>query len=392
MVSGRRGWWARHWRDVVYDVSPPAILLALGLIDVFTGSLTTPIGAAPALTSLVPGTIACLALLFRRRYPLAVLSVILVMGLVPPLVIPTTLGYWDEFAVWLVALYSCARHRPLGWALVALAVSAVGMVMLPLEFAELRDAGSILFNSAMVAASFALGLLTRSWTSYRERSLRAAAERAVAEERAGRQERTRIARELHDVISHTITVIVMQAGGARLAASTDPTAAVTALARIEALGRESLTELRTLLEVLREEPDSPDGTAPQPTLADLDGLCAQMRGLGLPVRLRTEGETAALAPGIQLTGYRIVQEGLTNVLKHAGAVDTQVSVLATAGALTVEVECAPGGHGSSLGGTEHGLLGLRERVDAVGGTMSAGPHRDGGYLLRAELPVAERVS
>ncbi|WP_051191856.1 sensor histidine kinase [Microbacterium luticocti] len=395
MDGERRGWWARHGRDVVYDVAPPAVLLALGLLDVFTGAFAIPVGDAPTVTALIPGALCCAALLLRRRWPLAVLVAILLLVFVPPLVWPTSLTYWDEFAVWLIATYSCARHLRLRWALIGLALSAAGMVVLPWEFAELRDAGDVVYNSFLVAAAFALGLLTRSWAAYRLRAVQEAAERAVAEDRARRRERTRIARELHDVISHTITVIVLQAGGARLAAAHDPQAAVEALGRIERLGQDSLGELRTLLAVLDDagaDDRAGEGTdaaaaAPQPVLADLPGLVQRMRGLGLPVRLHVDAGLGQVAAGVQLAGYRVVQEGLTNVLKHAGAVETDVSVRRElSGGLCVQVSSAPGRAAASVPGGNRGLAGLRERVAALGGTLEARPRPDGGFVITAGLP------
>jgi signal transduction histidine kinase len=389
MDGDRRGWWARHWQDIVYDVAPPAILLTLGLLDVYTGMFAAPVGDAPTVTALVPGALACAALLFRRRYPLVVLATILLLVFVPPLLSPTSLTYWDEFAVWLVALYSCARHLRLRWALAGLALSAVGMTALPLEFAELRSAGDLVYNSFLVAAAFGLGLLTRSWASYRHRSIQAAADRAVAEERAGRRERTRIARELHDVISHTITVIVMQAGGARLAGAHDPQVAIDTLARIEVLGTESLTELRALLSVLGDDSTDAVSMTPQPVLADVRELCDRMRSLGLPVRLRADDDLDTAPAGVQLAGYRIVQEAATNILKHAGPVPTEITLRREPdGSLRIEVSSARGSGAAAVTGAGRGVAGMRERAAALGGTFSAGPRPDGGFLVEAVLPAA----
>jgi signal transduction histidine kinase len=234
---------------------------------------------------------------------------------------------------------------------------------------------------------WSIGRLAASWSAYRDRTLLLEFERVQAEERAEARERTRIARELHDVIAHTITVIVMQAGGARLASAGDRETAVDALARIEVLGRDSLAELRTLLQVLRDE-GAESSTAPQPTLADVPALCGRMRSLGLPVRVRTTGGTDALPPGVQLAAYRIVQEGLTNVLKHAGIVDTQVDLQVGPGTLLVDVANAAGGDSERVPGSGRGLIGLRERVTALGGTLTSEPQQDGGYRLSAMLPVA----
>lgn len=388
-----RRWWPEHWRTVLYDVAPAVILLALGLIDVFTGSLAVAIGTAPTLTAVVPGAIACLALLIRRRWPMLTLIIVILAVLVPPLFLPTSLTYWDEFVVLMVALYSCARHLRRAGAFIALGLSALTMALLPLEFPELRDAGDLVFNSALLIAAFAIGLLARSWSGYRDRIAIASAERAVAEERASHAERARIARELHDVIAHTITVIVMQAGGARLASASDPAIAASTLARIEELGRSSLAELRTLLPLLQDDADAA-AAAPQPRLADVEALCDRMRELGLPVRLRTDGELDDLPLGIQLTAYRVVQEGLTNVMKHAGGVGAEVSIrcVGERSQLSVEVASPAPAGGPGIPGTGRGLAGLAERVRLAGGTFTANARPDGGFVLHAELPLTRELA
>jgi signal transduction histidine kinase len=394
-----RGWRGR-WRNLLYDVAPPVVLLALGLIDVFTESLAVIVGSAPAVTAIVPGAMACLALLLRRYRPLLTLVIVLLAVLVPPLILPTSLTYWDEFMTLVLALYSCARHLHRRGAFVALALSAIGMAVLPFEFPDMRNAGDLLYNSVVLAVAFAIGLLARSWTGYRERSLREAAERAVAEERASRAERARIARELHDVIAHTITVIVMQAGGARLASATDPAIAATTLAQIEELGRASLAELRTLLPLLHDgggdgdDADADAPIAPQPTLADVGALCERMRTLGLPVTLFTEGGTVDIPLGLQLTGFRVVQEGLTNVIKHSGTVATTVTIRhrQSPAVLTIEVASPAPAGAPRLPGSGRGLAGIEERVRLAGGTFSAGRQDEAGFLLRVELPLERELA
>ena len=372
---------------MLFDVVPPVVLLALGLIDAFTGAFTAPVGTAPTVTAVIPGAIACLALLVRRYRPLLTLVIVLLVVMVPPLILPTSITYWDEFVVLMVALYSCARHLRRSRAFVGLGVSALGMVVLPVEFPELRDPGSILFNSVLLVVAFSIGLLARSWAEYRDRTVRSAAERAVAEERASHAERARIARELHDVIAHTITVIVMQAGGARLASASDPAIAASTLAQIEELGRESLTELRNLLPLLSDGDDAP--TSPQPTFADVEALCERMRGLGLPVELRLDGDVRAIPLGFQLTAYRVVQEGLTNAAKHSGTAATIVRIRCSdpSELLIVEVQSGAPVDVPRLVGAGRGLVGLEQRVLLAGGTFRAGRQSDGEFLLRVELPL-----
>jgi signal transduction histidine kinase len=375
------------WRDVAMDAGPSALLLVVGLLDIATG-LSQPTGSASPTTAVIPTVIVCCALAFRRRRPLATLVVIIAAIAIPPWIVPVALTYWGEFIPWLVAVYSCARHeRLLLRALVALALAAATLASIGIRFPEMGDVGDVLYNAAFLAAAWTLGLFARSWAVYRDDALRAEVERAQAEERASVQERARIARELHDVIAHTITVIVVQAGGGRLAAARSPDAAVAALGQIEELGRDSLRELRALLTVLHGEED--DGGAPQPTLGGLGDLCDRMRRLGLPVSLAMPDRTDSLPLGLQLTAYRVVQEGLTNVLKHSGAVDTEVR-LGFSGPLDellVTVVSAAGADVAAPPGAGRGLAGLRERVELMGGDLTSREGADGSFTLSARLPL-----
>lgn len=285
----------------------------------------------------------------------------------------------------MVALYSCARHRGRAQAIIALAASAVGMAILPFEFPELRDAGDLLFNSFLLVAAFAIGILARSWAVSRERVLRSALERA------------RIARELHDVIAHTITVIVMQAGGARLASASDPGIAVSTLAQIEELGRSSLAELRSLLPLLDDGDDEP-APASQPTLEDVEQLCERMRALGLAVALELDLDSGFrdVPLSLQLTGYRVVQEGLTNVIRHSGMVETAVRISRrrAPAVLTIDVRNRMSTSVPRLGrglGGGRGLHGLEDRVRLAGGEFEAGVAGD-GFLLHVELPIEREAS
>lgn len=380
----RRTMWS--WRDVLFDVAPVIVLLTAGLLDVALG-LSPPYGQAPRWTAIAPVVVACLALLLRRRRPLLTLAVMPVGVALLAVLTPVLLTYWGQFVPWLVGMYSAGRHLPWRRGLWAIPISLGAYVLLLVSYPAMRDPDSVMFNVAILLGLWAIGRLAASWSGYRDRTVRLEFERLHAEERAAVLERTRIARELHDVIAHTITVIVMQAGGARMASAADPRAAVAALSRIEGLGRESLTELRALLDVLGSHDGAEVDRAPQPGLGDLDELCATMRTLGLPVELRVDGDLARPAAALQLTAYRVAQEGLTNVLKHAGPVATTVGVLVAAESLTIEVGNAPGGREGGMPGASRGLAGLRERVAALGGAVAAGPDGDGGFRVRAVLPL-----
>jgi signal transduction histidine kinase len=382
-----------NWRDAFIDLGPSVLLLVVGMLDISTG-LSAPTGTAPPTTAIIPVILVCAALLVRRRWPLVTFGVVVLVIAVPVWLASVSLSYWGEFVPWLLAGYSVARHeRRLRRALIALAGSALTLAAITLRFPEMGDPGDLLYNGAFLAAAWCLGLFAKSWATHRDDALRLEVERAQAEERAGLLERARIARELHDVIAHTITVVVMQAGGARRLAARDPAAAVPALTQIEALGRDSLAELRTLLTVLRGPDDEWPETAPQPTLADLGELCERMRHLGLPITLRVGEHLEGIPLGVQLTAYRAVQEGLTNVLKHSGPVATDVTVERIAhGGLVVEVVSAPGRERLRLPGAGRGLAGVRERAALAGGTVAAAARSDGGFVLRVELPLAGRTA
>jgi signal transduction histidine kinase len=212
-----------------------------------------------------------------------------------------------------------------------------------------------------------------------EREREEKAHAAVAEERG------RIARELHDVVAHSVSVMVVQAqAGPRLL--NEPEQARGAFRSIEASGREALVELRRLLGVLRTENEQP-AVGPQPGLSSLESLLGQLREAGLPVELRVEGEPVQLSPGIDLSAYRIVQEALTNTLKHASGSQAEVTI--RYGTSLLELEVVDNGLGSpaSVNGSGHGLIGMRERVALYGGLLEAGPGDVGGYAIRAQLPL-----
>jgi len=205
------------------------------------------------------------------------------------------------------------------------------------------------------------------------------AQLAVAEERA------RIARELHDVIAHGVSVIVVQAqAGPHLL--DDRERACGVFASIESSGRDALVELRRLLGILRAG-DEQLAIGPQPGLGSLESLVAQVRASGLPVQLRIEGEPVHLPAGIDLSAYRIVQEALTNVVKHAGNAATEVVIRHADGALELDVIDDSAAVPASMNGSGHGLIGMRERVTLYGGTLEAGPRAGGGYAVRARLPL-----
>jgi signal transduction histidine kinase len=238
----------------------------------------------------------------------------------------------------------------------------------------------------------ALASRTAQTRELRERVATVERERAAAAERAAADERSRIARELHDVVAHSVSVMVVQASGVRRLLHGDQEREREALLSVEHIGREALAEMRRMLGVMRTGEEKPAELAPQPGLLHLDRLIAQVEEAGLPVTLRVEGERPELPIGIDLSAYRIVQEGLTNTLKHAPGAHAEVVI--RYGENGVEVEVTDDGVGSvngSRAGGGHGLVGMRERVALYGGSLDAGPRDGGGFALRAQLPVGERA-
>jgi signal transduction histidine kinase len=235
----------------------------------------------------------------------------------------------------------------------------------------------------------ALGTRTEQARELRLRVEAAERDRAIATERATNEERSRIARELHDVVAHSVSVMVVQASGVRRLLRDDQEREREALVSVEQIGRQALTEMRRMLGVMRTGEDQPAALSPQPGLMHLDRLIAQVEEAGLPVTLQIEGERPDLSPGVDLSAYRIVQEGLTNALKHAKGAHAEVVIRYIDG--LVQLEIADDGVGSPNGTPGgHGLVGMRERVAVYGGTLEAGPRDGGGFVLRAELPVETR--
>jgi signal transduction histidine kinase len=242
------------------------------------------------------------------------------------------------------------------------------------------ELGGILFFALLFATPWVVG------RAIRQRRLREALlEREKAEaEAAIADERGRIARELHDVVAHAISVIVLQARGGRKLLDSEPAEAREALDAIERTASQALVEMRRLLGLLRES-DAGLALAPQPTLERLDDLVERVREAGLPVEVAIEGTATELPPGVDLSAYRIVQEALTNALKHAGPATARVVVRYREDELVLEI--ADDGVGATNGdGGGHGLAGIRERVTVFGGNVQAGSHPEGGYAVRARLP------
>ena len=257
-------------------------------------------------------------------------------------------------------------------------------------------AGGPLLLAAVVIACWLTGDNIRVRRAYlaelRAKAQRAEADREAGLARAAAAERARIARELHDVIAHHVSVIAVQAGAARMLAETGASTAEAGptWSEVEVTARQALAELRQLLGVLRRDGDPP-ARAPQPGLGHLEQLLGQARRAGLPVEVRTEGSPRILPPTADLCAYRVIQEALTNVRKHQGGGPTSIALRYLAGQLEIEVasQAGPQQQPPRPGGTGHGLAGMRERVTLLGGELAARPAPDGGFIVCARIPLPE---
>jgi signal transduction histidine kinase len=240
----------------------------------------------------------------------------------------------------------------------------------------------------MVAWLAGRGLRTRARLTEELHEAAARAQEAHEDEiaRAAADERRRIAREMHDVVAHSVSVMVVQAGGARRILERDPRRAVEAATHIEDVGRAALAEMRRLLGVLHHGEEEAD-RAPQPTLRELDGLIERSRAAGLPVTLVVEGAPQPLPPGKDLAAYRVVQEALTNAIKHAGAAPTSVTMRWEPSTLELEIVDRGGTAMNSANGSGHGLVGMEERMRLYDGSVHAGPADGGGFAVIARMPL-----
>jgi signal transduction histidine kinase len=347
--------------------------------------------------------VSLVAFAFRRLAPTASFAVVSVALLVQTIA-PSTSGVLPTLIVFPFSLFAfCAYGRRWAPAL-GLAISLVGAGAITVHLALNPPSGQgdvplfALYGTSLAVAlvGWSLGLFRRVQLAYiaalEERAARAEADREERVKAAAREERTRIAREMHDVIAHSLAVIVSQAQGGRYAVRSDPERAGAVLATIAETGRQALSDMRGLLDVLR--PDAPasgdsdagEEWAPQPTLAELPELLERVRGAGLPVTYTESGNARPLGPSTELAIYRLVQEALTNTLKHAGAgAEATVRLDWDAQGLTVVVRDNGRGIVSSPGGG-HGLIGMRERLASVGGSVAAGPLPKGGFKVEARLP------
>jgi signal transduction histidine kinase len=325
-------------------------------------------------------------LAWRRRYPFPVFAAVLFGAIVSD----GSAQYIGFFCI-IVAAYSVGAHsrqRLLALAIfltVAIAIDRAYGGALP----QIPDwAGPFLILFPFWIIGMAMRTRQQRADLLEDRAARLEREREQATQLARAEERASIARELHDVVAHSVSVMLVQAGAARQVLTTSPDEARQALLAVESSGRAAMAELRTLLGVLKEEGDGA-ALAPQPGIDQLDALLQRVRDAGLPVEVRIDGTPAPLPPGLDLAAYRIVQEGLTNALKYSGLARTQVLLTYAGDELKVEIldvgVAEPNGSAAS---GRRGLVGMGERVALYGGRLEAGPRLGGGYAVRAWLPLS----
>lgn len=363
-------------RSVPLDVALAVVLtvLALASVAVETGGHVYWLAYVLAGLAFVPVAL-------RQLWPL---TMTVVMGAAQ--VATLLLGYPDSPSSGvglIIGLFSVALLRSWPAAVIALGTA---LAVLAVNFTVL--VGDVnrwpLFGSSAVQAltAFGLGLGTRRW-SHRMERLAEEASRAVADERI------RIAHELHDVVAHHMSVISLQAGVAEYVVDSDRAAAREALMIVGDTSRSALGEMRRLLAVLRV--DEPGATQPQPGLSELDGLLDRLRASGLPVSLAVTGTQRPLPPGADLCAYRVAQESLTNVLKHAGPASAGVDL--DYGEHTLTVKITDNGRGAKVrsAGASRGIIGMQERAELYGGVLTAGPRPTGGFAVVLRLPYSEAV-
>jgi signal transduction histidine kinase len=330
----------------------------------------------------VANAIACpvltLAIAFRRRYPFLVGTGAGVWGLVTHEFWPTNLA--TVLIAWPTALYALAVWTPTRRFAIGLSLFTVPTLVTVLASGDPQKGMPFVLISTIVI------LLVRFVVRDRDRRAQIAErERDLAAREAVVDERARIARELHDAIAHNVSMMVVQAGAERRVLDEKAGSTHEVLSTIEQIGRGALTEMRRLVGMLRSDELEP--LAPQPGLGDVPTLVTQVREAGLPVDLRIDGEPRDLPVGIELSAYRIVQEALTNALKHAGEAHASVRIHYGPDSLELEiVDDGAGGPARAAGGG-HGLVGMRERVALYGGRLDAGRTAAGGFTVRALLPI-----
>jgi signal transduction histidine kinase len=371
--------------------------LDAGIAVLLAGAAVAAVAASehPGAVSLVAAAAFAATVAWRRRAPAAaILAALVSVAAVqraggPELAIAPIVALLDYYTLG-------RRSGERGWApaeplLLALAIPVLAASPSNPHLVDVASVWAFFFVAPFGAgrAIGSRGALTRELRGAADRLAREQRERAS---RAAAEERTRIARELHDVVAHSVSVMVVQTQAARRVAGADREAARAALRSVESCGRDALVDMRRMIGVLRRG----DIELAAPGLAQLDTLAARARASGLPVELRIEGEPRLLPPAVDLVAFRVVQEALTNALKHAGPAHATVLVAYTDGALVLEISDTGHGPPSASAQAEaaigHGLIGMRERLTLYGGELRTGRRRGGGFQVQAHVPLGEALT
>jgi signal transduction histidine kinase len=388
----------RRWAEVragdLFDALLALALAGTAQYEIWAGPLFDDGIPGPRLPNAVLLLLITVPLAWRRRAPTVVLALVLASVGLQISLIDEARSDQPPFQHWvalLIVFYSLGAHAERRRAIVAGALGGGAIVVG--DLVDLVSGGAGLEDTMpawfMLAAAYGVGFALRGQrvqsTLLAHRAERLEQEREQKARLAVAEERVRIARELHDVVAHAISVIVVQAQAGQRVLEGEQASAREALGSIETTGRQALVEMRRLLGILRKE-DRELALAPRPSLVYLEVLAERVREAGLPVELYVEGEARPLAPGVDLSAYRIVQEALTNALKHAGPASAQVVVRYRAE--EVELEISDDGRGA-VDGREggHGLVGMRERAALVGGEVESGTNGGRGFTVRAWLPA-----
>lgn len=375
--------WARGV-DAVFVL----VVLATGTAEVWV-PLSSRQGAGDVTVSTVQVVVVATALWWRRDRPLATLGVVCAGLVLPNLVEPGFLLFWGQFVPLAVATFSVARHaRGRHW--VGAGVVAATLVYADLFIPLMGGLNEMVYHWGTLGVCFAVGRWQAVLARRTERSRQEAARAQMAAGEAVLAERRRIARELHEIVAHAVSVMVVQAGAAEQVVDDDPVRVRRALVAIRTTGAEALGEMRRLVGMLREDNDV-GALAPQPGLAGLVALVDEAAAAGLPVTAEVTGTARDLPAGVDLAAYRIVQEALTNVRRHAaGAARVSVAVRFEPDRLVLQIE-DDGRASRATAGTGNGLVGMRERAALYDGTFTAAPLPGRGFRVAAGLPLASTV-
>jgi signal transduction histidine kinase len=383
----------RRWASSHPLAADTALAVAAVAVElVLTAALPRDTPAHDAWGAAVATVLCAVPIALRRVAPWVALALAVASLAAPVVFLVTPLTY--VVAV-VVLTYTLAARHSLGAA--AAGAAAIWVPVLASNLAKAGPQGDqtrpllLVANNLLIAlVSFFVGRTVQgrrvSTNALRERARVAEATQAAFAAQAVADERRRIARELHDVVAHHVSVMGVLATGARRVLGRDPAVADETLSTIEQTSRTTLREMRRLLDVLRTDAEQEADLTPQPGLAGIEALADQVREAGLPVTLEVDGEPTPLDPGVALTVYRIVQEALTNALKHAGSATATVRL--GFGRQWLVVEVADSGRGPTPGDAlGHGLVGMRERVALYGGTLRTGPRPGGGFRVYAKMPM-----